>query len=424
VSVWLGIWIVTTHLVAFAFYLRVTRGVYGWVRTIAAYVALFVLPFVACPFCGHHPLVVPAFHGSAQAPSGVFALGSVLFFTIWAVLTLAMSRGSCGRRLFAILCCGVHQTGAFILSLLFLNRLTSWGGVLAVAVMAGMGLFFLLFGIPAIQRMDESAGWKTLNLTAVMNLMLLFSAGYWPVFVPTGSWRNLAVFLVANGVAIAYFPVCYVFAETNRMKRTIRMIKDNTRVLQAELKSSLAAEEGARRVRHDARHHNNVVREMLAAGRVKEADQYLANVNRHELMSSLGTRHWCDNHLVNALLAVADRKAASHGLKLEAMADVSATLPLDEADVAALVGNLLENAVLYGEPGEVRATLTLDPNRIFRISVENAVKPGFALVNGLPTANEGVGLLSIRRVVEKYRGLMGYEVEAGRLTCKVVIGCV
>jgi len=423
-TVWFFIWAAAAHGVAFAFYLRVTRGTYGWVRTVAAYVAFFLLPFAACLLFANPSLVIPPLQDGVPDSSGALAVGNMLFFGLWTVLALAMSRGVRGRRLFAVLCCGVHQVGAFILSLLFLHRLSAaWGGVLAVGTMAGMGLLFFLFGIPAVLKMDESADWRFLNLTAAMNLMLLFSTGCWPIYVPTGTWQDLVVFLLANFAAIAYFPVCHASAETNRMKRTIRMIQDNTRILQAELRSAQAAEEGARRVRHDTRHHNDVVREMLAAGRVKEAEEYLANVNRHELLSSLGRRRWCDNHLVNALLAVAERKAESRGLKLTATADVPAMLALDEADVTALVGNLLENAVLHGEPGEVRATLALDRRGILRLGVENAVRPGFALVNGLPTANEGVGLLSIRRVVEKCRGLMGYEVSAGRLICKVVIGC-
>jgi len=422
-TAWFVIWAIATHGVAFAFYLKVTRGTYGWARTIAAYVAFFLLPFAACFLFADPRLVVPALRDGARDSSGVFAVGVLLSFGIWTAITMTMSRGARGRRLFAVLCSGVHQMGAFVLSLLFLSRPNPLGGVLAVCVMVGMGLVFLLLGIPAILKMDESACWRPLNLSAATNLMLLFSTGCWPVYVPTGDWQHLAVFLVANFAAIAYFPVCYAFAETNRMKRTIQMVSDNTRALQDELKLAQAAEEGARRVRHDTRHHNDVVREMLAAGRVKEAEEYLANMNRHELLSSLGTRRWCDNHLVNALLAVADRKAESRGLKLAATADVPGTLALDEADIAALVGNLLENAVLHGEPGEVRATLALDRHGILRLGVENAVRPGFALVNGLPAANEGVGLLSIRRVVEKYRGLMGYEVTAGRLVCKVVIGC-
>lgn len=419
-STWFIAWIITTQCANFAFYLAITRVVHGWWRAVAAYVGGYLAPL------GISLLWVnPQLHGGQQGTAGALALGFPLFFAVWSLVTMSMSRGTFGHRLFVVLVCGVHQIGAFVFCLLTLHRLsTVVGGALDVLIMAGMGALLLVNVIPHVMQMDEGADWCVLNLTAVMSLALLFVAGYYPTYMPTGSGGDITIFVAAYLFSIVCVPLIRFFAQKNRVERMLRVARENARVMLAEVKSTRLAEEGVRRVQHDMRHHVSAVREMLAAGRIQEAEEYLANMSRHELISSLGSTHWCANPLIDALFAVAERKAVTRGKKLVVTADVPAGMILSEPDVVALVGNLLDNAVLHGEPGEVRVTFTLDHGQIFRLAVENEVKSDFVLVAGLPAGNEGVGLMSVRRVVEKYHGLMGYEVLDNKLICKVVMGCV
>jgi len=417
---WFIAWIVTTQCVNFAFFLTVTRLACGWTRSIVAYVAGYLLPLAVALFW-----IDPGLHGVERGEIGSLAVGFSLFFSVWGAVTMAMSRGSRGRRFFVVLVCGVHQIGACAFSLIVMHALVPHpiGAMAACVIMGGMGVCLVVYGIPTVLKMPENAGWQGLNLTAVMNFMLLFATGFWPVYAPTGSLKDIAVFLVANVVAVVYFPIAQSSAERNRMQHALRLVRDNTRILQGELKSARAVEEGARRVRHDMRHHVAVVREMLASERVKEADEYLANLCHHELLSSMGAYRWCASPLVDAILGVAERKAAACGKKLTATADVPSELPFDEADIVSLFGNLIENALSHGVGDALTVAVALE-HGILRLMVSNPVRPDLELVNGLPCAAEEVGLMSVRQVVEKHHGLIGYEIRDGELVCKVVIGCV
>jgi len=56
------------------------------------------------------------------------------------------------------------------------------------------------------------------------------------------------------------------------------------------------------------------------------------------------------------------------------------------------------------------------------ITVANHVAAGFALAdNGLPCAEPGVGMESVRRIVEKRKGTWAYDLKDGVLTCQVVL---
>jgi len=418
-SVWFMVWIVTTQCVNFAFYLAVTRAARGWARTVAVYLMGYLVPLTVCLL-----YVNPLLHGGARGASGTLSVGFALFYGLWGVLAVAYARTPFGRNLFSVLVCGVQQIGALSVTLLAMRyiRPEGLGALVGCLLMAGMGAFLFFFILRRVRRMPDRSGWWYLNVVAAANLVLLYATGLWPTSVVEGGFVPVVNFVIAGIVAVVFIPVALAFAERSRAEHALKLVESNTKALLAELVSARSIEAGTRRIRHDTRHHVDVVREMLAAGRVQEADEYLSNVNRHELLT-VNMRRRCGNPLVDALLAVADRKAVSCGKVLSATSDVLASLPLDEPDAVSLIGNLLENAIRHGSGDRVRASVTLEHGKILRLLVSNGVEPGFALVGGLPTETEGVGLMSVRQVVEKYHGVMGYEVKDDMLVCKVVIGC-
>jgi len=341
------------------------------------------------------------------------------------VLTILMSRESRGRVLFAVLVCGVHQVGAFSFSLILMNRLApAWLGALGGSVlMAAMGYALIRRILPKVRQMPIQSGWTNLNATAVANFCLLFSTGFWPTFAAMGGWNEIATFVIANVVAVVYFPVGMAFAERQRAEYLVQRLADSTRVLQADLAAVRASEEGARRVRHDMRHHVGTLRELLKDGQSAAALHYLDNTFSHELLLPPLNARWCENALVNAILTMSSGRAKARGLEFVAEARVPQLLKVGESDLVALLGNLLENAVNGAAGGTIRATV-VDGGGTLRIGVSNRVPDGVALVDGLPCARPGVGILSVRAVVGKYHGLFDYELTDGILTARVMIGGV
>jgi len=414
------VWIVTAQCVNFAFYLAVTRVACGWTKTIVAYVGGYVLPLAASLIW-----LNPHLHGGERGTAGELAFGFVVFFLIWGAITVAMSRGSRGRRLFSVLVCGVHQVGAFVFSLLAMNRLasSSFGAGLACVIMVGMGVFLVCWGIPSVKKMDETAGWRELNLTAAMNFALLFATGFWPSYVPTGSLHDIAVFVIANVVAIVYFPVCHASAEKNRIERALRDVESNSRVLFAELKLVRAVNDTARRIRHDLRHHNLALVELMKQNKVSEALDYLKELGSEQANLEGAGCFWCENDTVNAILTGCSRKAKAKGLEFSVEARVPRQLRINDMELVAVLANLIENAVNGAAHGTVRVSV-IEDRGVLRIGVSNAVADGFSLTDGLPCPIPGVGIMSVRMAVEKHHGLFDYVLNAGELTARVMLGGV
>ncbi len=398
-------------------YFAVTRVAYGWVKTLLGLAVFYGVIAVAM-------VIVRRLNAN---PASFAPFCYMILFGCWLAVTVLLSRrGSRIISFFMAVLCGAHQLAMAIVCYALMSHVESklLSIVTVCGLMMAMGVGMIWFVLPRVRQLSRSVDWWILNVVVCILLALIYTTGFWPIWAAGASLRGAIPFIVAVLALVSFFPMVFDLSEMTAASVQLQQVEDHTRVLMAELRSARASEEGARRVRHDARHHISVVREMLAAGRVKETDEYLANLADHEVLGSSGMRRWCENALVDALLAVADRKATASGRRLVAMADVSAVFPLSETDLVALFGNLFENAILHGAPGDVHVLVVLSGGNVLRLSVANAVAPGFTLVNGLPTEVEGVGITSVRRVVEKYHGVMGYEVEGERLVCKVVIGCV
>jgi len=295
-SIWFVVRVVTTQCVNFAFYLAVTRVARGWLKSIGAYFVGYLMPLTVCMIW-----LDPHLHGAACGANGSLAIGFIVFFVVWGAVVLTMSRGVGGLelRLFSVLVCGVHQVGAFSFSLMLMHRVKPEpvGALLGCVVMAAMGALLVLKTLPRVRTLENGAGWRELNLTAVMNFTLLYTTGIWPSYVPTGSWEDIGKFLVANAVAVAYFPVALAFAERQRTVSALAIVERSMELMTKEVSARRSAIDDARRQRHDRRHHRIVLAEYLLRGQTDRALAYLEQLDGESDQSAAAKFVWCENDI-------------------------------------------------------------------------------------------------------------------------------
>ena len=97
---------------------------------------------------------------------------------------------------------------------------------------------------------------------------------------------------------------------------------------------------------------------------------------------------------------------------------------LSESDVYSLIGNILDNAIeaceaIQEEDRRVVSLNIYETNGIVTVDAMNYFNGTLETRNGLPVTNKadkdyhGFGMLSIKRLVEKYDGAMEIRVENG-----------
>ncbi len=186
-----------------------------------------------------------------------------------------------------------------------------------------------------------------------------------------------------------------------------------------------------RRLRHDMNNHLTVLRSLLDSGSLKEADQYLKDL---ETRMTAGNRAFCKNSIVNAVLNAKYNLAVEHGIDCFFHIDLQKLTGIDAVSLCCLFSNTLDNAieasVKIPDPHDrhisVKARVT--ENGYFTYEITNAKKNAVLEQKGIlksdkeDPAAHGLGLSSVWEVVEKYSGTLDLSYTEDTFTVTVLIG--
>lgn len=184
-----------------------------------------------------------------------------------------------------------------------------------------------------------------------------------------------------------------------------------------------------RAIRHDFRQHILVIIHLAGSGNLSELQKYLQQFTDSY---DVGYTGYCGNLAVDAVAAHYASSAEAQATKIEWHLNLPYTLPMNEAEYCAMLGNLTENALravksLPEERRRVKVISSVLSETIIGLSIENPYAGKIELGrNGLPVAESeghGVGLTSVRNTVERYGGAMDIRAEKGMFSVDIVLYC-
>jgi len=359
------------------------------------------------------------------------------------VLVFALSRDSPGRRLFLSITYGAYAVcyAVFFHALTYRNVFGLHKEMVFVAglvVVAALNLAFIFWILPQMPGDSRHYRWHVSCIVAGVVTASLFVSGVWPISVLTAPARYCSAFALASVVAWVAFPLlCRMMRERLFAVATDRRLE----LMMAEVKVRRSAIDLARRLRHDQRHHRAQIVEYMLSGQHEKVLDYLRQLDEEAEEAPTDKLVWCGNETVNAILSGVSRKAAAKRVSFAAEVRVERDIALPDVELVAVLANLIENALEAAagqhkrEPVRLSSPSTLDFDSspqvtcILRqrefglgITVTNTVPKDFALSDrGLPCAEPGVGLESVRRVVERHNGQWTYELKDGVLKCQVIL---
>ena len=237
------------------------------------------------------------------------------------------------------------------------------------------------------------------------------------IYSGTGAGRETAI--VSLGLLVVNFLMLYLYnllLQSLSQKYETAMLEQKVQVYVGQLETIRQSEEKIRSLRHDMKHHMNEIKLLANRANVPEIQEYIDKMetyiqNPDDIVSS-------GNMEIDSVLNYMLQKARE---KLETVT-VRVMLPekvKHDFDVNVLLGNLLENAIEAAAQTEQKY-LKLDiilKRGVLKIRIENSFLPE-GLEEGerqgsrvfLTTKREkgqhGIGLESVRRIVEAYDGTM------------------
>ena len=185
--------------------------------------------------------------------------------------------------------------------------------------------------------------------------------------------------------------------------------------------------EQTRHLRHDFRQHLHVIAGLTEAGKLEELKSYLSQYE-DELSDVRPTL--CANPAVDALAGHYDLEARQREIPIEWKLELPRMLPLPEADLCMMLGNLLENALhasqkLAPEQRQVRVLARMLSPAMLGMVVENrydgVLNQQGKTLHSTKHEGPGIGLVSIETAVRKYDGRLTVETKGNVFRANVLL---
>ena len=274
--------------------------------------------------------------------------------------------------------------------------------------------------VPRAIRMLTRRMWLLLSGISLASfigiIIIIYECGYDNSYL---AWPSCIATLVTS-MGCCY--ICTYMAKIVRSDMELETMQYQKSYYQ-ELENS---QETVRRMRHDMKNHLGVAAMLLKDGHYEKAEEYLSGLNQE---FAARTKTYCSDPVVNAVLNAKMQRAQEEGIACEYQVDLTESLPIEDIDLCAIFANTLDNAIeacmKISEADRRRILLKARcVNGNFSFEIENTKENAVTEKNGnFETDKEdrhshGIGLRSVRQIVQKYNGeiRIDYTGETFRVT--------
>ena len=260
------------------------------------------------------------------------------------------------------------------------------------------------------------SAWPLLALYAVF---LVYCMPLNPAVVLVGRLKIISVLAVSISLFGIFLLLYEMYRVAREFTRNARLDREN-QLLAMESRRYMELQtylDNTRRLRHDFRQHLHVIAGLTETGQLEELKSYL-----HQYESELSEHRpsLCANAAVDALAGYYDHAAGQQSVPVEWKLALPRQLPMPEADLCTILGNLLENALhasqkLPPEQRRVQVMAQMLSPAMLGLVVENRydgmLKKQQGILHSTKHEGTGIGLVSAETVVHKYNGNLHLETE-------------
>lgn len=218
----------------------------------------------------------------------------------------------------------------------------------------------------------------------------------------------------------------YVFQFSFQEER--RQLTRQVAIQQAHYRSLTEKIDETVRMRHDERHHMQILRSCLEQQQYEQMKEYLS---AYEDSYELGSQTvLCRNLVIDAILQYYQGLCSQYQISFSVDAPLPAELPISDIDLSILFGNLLENAFdacseIKDGSSCIRLKAGWQNGKLF-LRIENPYENPIRMRQEkyLSTKHEGygIGTESVRALAERYHGQIKFDVTDQVFRVSVILG--
>ena len=249
------------------------------------------------------------------------------------------------------------------------------------------------------------------------------------VLILAGINDKEAMIIVAVSLLIINFLVFILYdfvVQTACAQYENELLQQQVQVYENQIGIIMQGENKIKSLRHDMRHHLNELQYMIDKKGKLDALQHIDSMksflqNPDEIVESGNVEM---DSLLNYMLRRAQRNLATVNVNVSIPENI-----LSAFDINVILGNLLENAIEAAEQSEEKSldVLICYKQGIMTIEIKNSFvgklrrKQDVFLTTKAEKGNHGIGLNSVKHIVEKYDGLLKIETQETLFCVNVIL---
>lgn len=299
-----------------------------------------------------------------------------------------------------------------------------------VVTLAAAGLVFIAFRFIGKAFRSCVIENRQNRLLLSVPIIMIFLMMFYYMNSTTNVTTLIFTILIALSIFFIIAKLLNSAAELIRVRRSENELSEYIDIQRRGYDRVIQKMESTREYRHDMRHHLAVIEGLAKQGECDKIIDYTSNLNGS--FGKLDGMSYCKNPEVNAILSEYISRAESAGCRITRNLSLPEMLPFEENDVCLVLANAIENAInacfeLPEEKRYINISAVYEDGHRLLVSVNNPCSRSFEFdENGLPVTGEhsdehGIGLHSVKRIVEKYNGFMRCVLEDGEFVFQAAL---
>lgn len=271
--------------------------------------------------------------------------------------------------------------------------------------------------------------WSIPALTYLM-FYVKFISDYWKNPVQMGTEDIIFTILWSFTTYALFWVTLQMIVQTHEgisAAEQTKLITIQLRMQEEQYEKLFENIEKTKRLRHDWRHHLMTLNGIADSGDTLEVQRYLKElIPEYEAGKDITL---CRNHVVDVILQHYAGIAENCGIEMEVTADIPQDSGISDTALCIIFGNLVENAAeacIGQKEGakQIKVSACMKGCQLIvmvKNTHSNAIDKRGEKFYSTKHEGEGVGLPSVRKVAEKYQGLMKAEYDKSHFSAYVIL---
>lgn len=233
------------------------------------------------------------------------------------------------------------------------------------------------------------------------------------------SGNKAVVEFMGFAFCIAYLIFLLVYYREFEKKQEIRQYSELMEIqlhsIQKEIDQVRNSRQELSILRHDMRHHLNILLTLLQEDSTEPARKYIKEIG--EAYDETVIERYSRNEMINSVISIYQMRFSDKGFTLHCTIRTGETLPCPDLAICTILSNALENAMhalekLQSGNRWARLSLTQKDHQLL-LEIENPVDATPKFIDGIPASDQkghGIGVKSIVYYVEQLHGQYHFSV--------------